>query len=203
MLTQDTDNRIILWGSRRRALYGYTRAEALGHISHELLQTEASMSIEQIETILHREGVWEGELRHRTRDGRRIVIASQWVLHTDSTGKIICILRLVRTSLPVSKQGQCDKDGKEALEHKVAERTTEWKPETAGEGIVRYRSAPTDLVITDIVIPEQEGLQTIRELRHEFPEVKIIAVSGGGRRNPEIPRRCQVTRRPTDALEAL
>jgi YesN/AraC family two-component response regulator len=48
------------------------------------------------------------------------------------------------------------------------------------EGIVRYRSAPTDLVITDIVIPEQEGLQTIRELRHEFPEVKIIAVSGGG-----------------------
>ena len=45
---------------------------------------------------------------------------------------------------------------------------------------MRYRSAPTDLVITDIVIPEQEGLQTIRELRHEFPEVKIIAVSGGG-----------------------
>jgi CheY-like chemotaxis protein len=48
------------------------------------------------------------------------------------------------------------------------------------EGIVRYRATPTDLVITDILMPEQEGLQTIRELRHAFPQVKIIAVSGGG-----------------------
>jgi PAS domain-containing protein len=61
------------------------------------------MSIEQIETILHREGVWEGELRHRTRDGRRIVIASQWVLHTDSTGKIICILE-ASTDITARKQ---------------------------------------------------------------------------------------------------
>ena len=48
------------------------------------------------------------------------------------------------------------------------------------EGIARYRSTPTDLIITDILMPEQEGLQTIRELRHEFPGVKIIAVPGGG-----------------------
>jgi len=48
------------------------------------------------------------------------------------------------------------------------------------EGIAFYRATPTDLVISDILMPEQEGLQTIRELRREFPEVKIIAVSGGG-----------------------
>ena len=53
------------------------------------------------------------------------------------------------------------------------------------EGIVRYRSAPTDLIITDILMPEQEGLETIRELRHEFPDVKIIAVSGGGSRGTQ------------------
>lgn len=48
------------------------------------------------------------------------------------------------------------------------------------EGIALFRTEPTDLVISDILMPEQEGLQTIKELRREFPEVKIIAISGGG-----------------------
>jgi DNA-binding NtrC family response regulator len=48
------------------------------------------------------------------------------------------------------------------------------------EGLRRYRAAPVDLVITDILMPEGEGLETIRTLRQECPEVKIIAMSGGG-----------------------
>jgi DNA-binding NtrC family response regulator len=48
------------------------------------------------------------------------------------------------------------------------------------EGMALFRAEPTALIITDILMPEQEGLQTIRELRHEFPEAKIIAISGGG-----------------------
>ena len=37
-----------------------------------------------------------------------------------------------------------------------------------------------DLVVTDIVMPQREGLETIRELRRARPEVRIVAVSGGG-----------------------
>jgi len=44
-----------------------------------------------------------------------------------------------------------------------------------------YRSHPTDLIITDLIMPEKEGLEMIRELRKDYPQAKIIAMSGGGR----------------------
>jgi len=49
-----------------------------------------------------------------------------------------------------------------------------------GQGIEVYRKEPADLVITDIFMPEKEGISTIQELKQEFPDVKVIAVTGGG-----------------------
>jgi DNA-binding response OmpR family regulator len=49
------------------------------------------------------------------------------------------------------------------------------------EGLKLFQHARADLVITDIVMPEKEGLEVLMELRQEQPPVKIIAMSGGGR----------------------
>ena len=46
-------------------------------------------------------------------------------------------------------------------------------------GIRLYREQGGDLVVTDIFMPERDGLETIRLLRRESPELKIVAISGG------------------------
>ncbi len=72
-------------------------------------------------------------------------------------------------------------------------------------GIKCYRECRADLVITDIVMPEKEGIETIRELVQEFPEVKIIAMSGGGRIGPdaylEVARQIGAVRTLTKPVE--
>jgi DNA-binding NtrC family response regulator len=53
------------------------------------------------------------------------------------------------------------------------------------EGIRAYRQKPTDLIITDLIMPNKDGIGMIIELQKEFPDVKIIAMSGGGLNKPD------------------
>ena len=48
------------------------------------------------------------------------------------------------------------------------------------EGLECYRKSPADLVITDLFMKGHEGLEMIFRLRREFPDAKVIAMSGGG-----------------------
>jgi len=48
------------------------------------------------------------------------------------------------------------------------------------EGIQRFNEKPADMIITDIIMPEKEGIETIIELKKAHPDVKFIAMSGGG-----------------------
>jgi len=53
------------------------------------------------------------------------------------------------------------------------------------EGLLLYREKRPDLIITDLIMPCKEGIGLIMEIKNEFPEAKIIAISGGGRSGPD------------------
>jgi DNA-binding response OmpR family regulator len=89
---------------------------------------------------------------------------------------------IVRTILLIEDDSQLRKLFRKKMEGKGYEII---EASNGKEGIDRYLEKPPDLVITDIVMLEKEGLETIAELRKMAPDVRIIAISGGGRIGPE------------------
>jgi DNA-binding response OmpR family regulator len=53
--------------------------------------------------------------------------------------------------------------------------------EDGRRGMIAFRDEHPDLIVTDLIMPQQGGIQTICEIRQAKPDAKIIAVSGGGR----------------------
>src|SRR6267143_120643 len=96
IIIRDMISTILFWNRGAEQTYGWSKAEALGKVSHALLETEFSKPLEQIETELLRDGCWEGELVHRKRDGTRIVVTSRWALQRDAQGAPAGILEINR-----------------------------------------------------------------------------------------------------------
>lgn len=53
------------------------------------------------------------------------------------------------------------------------------------EGVAIFKSADIDVVITDIIMPEKDGIETIMDMKRARRDLKVIAISGGGRAEPE------------------
>ena len=96
IFVRDTDGRITYWNAGAEHLYGFTRAEAVGRISHEILDTTFPEPLGDIEATVARDSRWEGELRHRCADGRWITVESRWVAECGSGGSILEVLEVNR-----------------------------------------------------------------------------------------------------------
>jgi two-component system, LuxR family, sensor kinase FixL len=97
-LTHDTvfvrnmNDVITYWNRGAEELYGWTRDEAVGKVTHQLTQTIFPAPLAEINTELLRTGRWEGELVHTKRDGTPVVVASRWALQRDEQGRPAAIL---------------------------------------------------------------------------------------------------------------
>jgi PAS domain S-box-containing protein len=84
---RDGSGRIIYWSRGAERLYGWTQSEAKGRLADELLQTRFPADRAEIERLLAERGRWDGLLTRAARDGRRLTVASQWVLRGDDEGR--------------------------------------------------------------------------------------------------------------------
>jgi len=85
ILVRDRNQRITYWNRGAEVLYGWTAEEALGQSSRELLNRDLRRFDEAVER-LHRDGSWTGELPHRTKEGREILVECHWTLVRDAQG---------------------------------------------------------------------------------------------------------------------
>lgn len=78
VIVRKTNGEVISWNRGAEDLYGWTREEAIGRLSHELLQS--SQPPPEVGALLDQHGEWAGELRHVARDGRELFIDSRQLL---------------------------------------------------------------------------------------------------------------------------
>jgi PAS domain S-box-containing protein len=78
MLVRDATGHILFWNREAEQLYGWTRAEALGQVVHELLATQFPQPLAEIEAAVYTTGRWQGELVHTRRDGQQVYVQSRW-----------------------------------------------------------------------------------------------------------------------------
>ena len=107
ILVRDQDSRIVYWNAGAEHLYGYTRAEALGRVSYEILRTRVPAPVAGIEAAAARDGRWEGELIHRCADGRTIVVDSCWVAQYGPDGSL---LRFLETNRDITARKDTERE---------------------------------------------------------------------------------------------
>ena len=102
---RDGEDRITFWNHGASEMYGFTREEAEGRVSHDLLRTEFPEPLQVIKEQFTADGHWAGELRHTCANGSRITVSTRWVADRDARGKIISILESNR-DISESKRAQ-------------------------------------------------------------------------------------------------
>lgn len=125
VFVRDMNDIITYWNRGAEELYGWSREEAVGKISHQLTQTTFPANLDEITAELLHTGRWEGELIHAKRDGTKIIVASRWSLQQDGQGRPVAILE---TNNDITERKRVEEEIhqlNEQLEQRVIERTTE------------------------------------------------------------------------------
>ena len=92
IMVRDVNDLITFWNRGAERLYEWSKEEAIGRVSHELLHTVFPASLDDLKAALLRADRLEVELTHTKRDGTEVVVASRWSVQRDSAGWPIATL---------------------------------------------------------------------------------------------------------------
>lgn len=107
IFVRDLDSRIVFWNSGAEETYGWTKAEAVGNITHSFLKTQVPVPFDEHMASLMAEDRWEGELVHTRKDGARITVLSRQALQRDEAGKPTAILEI---NIDITERKRADEE---------------------------------------------------------------------------------------------
>jgi PAS domain S-box-containing protein len=145
VFVRDMRGVIMYWNRGAEELYGWTREESVGQVSHQLTQTIFPGPLREIDAELLRADRWEGQLIHTKRDGTQVVVASRWSLQRDGQGNPVAVLETNNDVTEVKR-------AEEALQKSQAELTHVARIATMGEmtaSIAHEVNHPLAAVVTN------------------------------------------------------
>ncbi|MGO6719871.1 PAS domain S-box protein [Rhizobium ruizarguesonis] len=80
LIVHGFDGVIQRWTSGCEQLYGWSAAEAVGNVVHDLLDTQFSADVEELRANVRDKGFWSGQVGHRRKDGVTLAIVSRWTV---------------------------------------------------------------------------------------------------------------------------
>lgn len=92
VILRDEEDRITYWNKGAEELYGWTRAEVLGQVTHSLFQTTFPEPLPSIVACLRRDRHWQGELKHTRKNGTSLTVLSRWALTRDQATDAVVIM---------------------------------------------------------------------------------------------------------------
>jgi two-component system, sensor histidine kinase and response regulator len=107
VVREPSESRITFWNREAEAVYGFTREEATGRVSHDLLATVFPASQQVLDEALARDGQWKGVLSHTRKDGRLIEVSSRQALQRDADGRPIAIIEM---NSDITERRQMDRE---------------------------------------------------------------------------------------------
>ncbi len=94
LIVRDLSGKIYFWSSSAEEKYGWSPREAMGNVSHDILNTVFPQPLDVINFELLNKGVWKGELIHTRVDGSRVKVQSSWHLYRDEQGMLCTVLEV-------------------------------------------------------------------------------------------------------------
>ena len=160
IIVRDMNDVVAYWNHGAEQLYGWEQDQAIGKVSHRLLQTVFPSPLDELKAKVLLTGRWEGEVLHTRHDGRQLTVASRWSLQRDNHGDPVAVLE---TNNDITAR----KHAEEALQRTQSELAHVSRVTTLGE-LVASIAHEVNQPLAAVVANGEAGL---RWLGHETPQL--------------------------------
>ncbi len=145
IIVRDMGDRIIFWNHGAEERYGWTKEEARGKVTYNLLKTEFLEPLNRIFKQLFQKGHWEGEVTHTRRDGQKIDVLSRWELQKNENNEPTGYMEI---NTDITEHKKID----EALKHEVFVTSQIAKALKESESKLRaiIEHSPDAIAVTDL-----------------------------------------------------